>query len=101
PHLLAFFQRQAMQDALGAERDDVVAGDHRRGARAMHAGLAIDEFGGIREFPHRLAIAGGNAFDDLVVANAVEDDRAIAGHDHAAKAVANFALPDDFRTSFG
>ena len=95
PDLLSVRERQAMERPLGAKRDELVAGDHWRRARAVPFAELVLIGGRIRELPRRFACGRTQAFDDFLIADAMEEDQAIARDDRPAVAFADVTLPND------
>src|SRR5262249_45709875 len=97
PNFLARCQFQAVHLALRPECVDVLPWDQWWGGGAGVEIEIVHVFGGICELPLLLAVGSVEAFDNSLVAHAMEEDQSAARHDRAAPAFADGALPGDTR----
>src|SRR5262249_6982541 len=81
PDLLAALQIDARQHALRAERVDLAAGHDRRRTRAVALAVLVLVLRGVGVLPDRLALVGVEALEHFLVADAVEEEDALADDD--------------------
>ena len=97
PHELARAQIEAMQLSLRADRVHAIAVEDGARARAVVVAVAIFEIGRVPKAPVPRACLGMQALDDLFVADAVQEQKAIAD-DRRRRVAGPFGeLPDERR----
>src|SRR5439155_9583592 len=101
PNLFAGREVETVQQAFGAEGEDLSFRNRRRRPRAFVETKVVAVTGGIIKAPEQLAGAGIEAFDGFLVADSMEQNQAAAGNRRAAEALADFFPPDNWRTLFG
>ena len=94
PEHLARVQIEAVEAALGAEGEDAAGGDDGTGARTRIEAVAVAVGARIGELPETLAVAGAQAVDDLVVADAVKQHEPVARDGGGGEALAFLDFPD-------
>ena len=86
-----------MQLSLGAERVDDAVGDDRRGARPFVEAEVVAVCRRVLVPPHRRARPGVERIDDLLRADAMENDDPILDDDRCGEALADGLAPHDPR----
>src|SRR5262245_26672784 len=95
PHFCAVCEVQAMELTGGAERVNAVVRNERRGSRAVPFAVVVVIRRGVGEFPVRFARRGIEAFDDFVVAGAIEDNEPVSRNHGSTVALADRLLPQN------
>src|SRR5262249_19869748 len=97
PQLLAGGQLQAVQVAVGPERDDAVAGNHRRRPRPVPLGVVVVILALVGELPALLTGRRIETLDHFLVVEPMEEDEPIASDDGSAEPFADLLFPELWR----